>query len=221
MSQSLEILIFAIIAGYLFFRLWSVLGQTSENEPRFLKRVTPLPEADSPQDNVVILPQRSLYDNAENLLSEKAKQGLQNLRALQPDFNLTHFLKGAQAAFCIVVEAFAQGDRPRLKKLLSDGVYKNFAKVLDQREKDNYRQESRIDKVEITQIEDISIKDKEVIVTLRFMSEQMTATVNAEGDIIDNPARLSVPMVDIWSFSRYLDSTSPSWSLIATRTETV
>jgi len=221
MSQSLEILFFAVIAGYLFFRLWSVLGQTSENEPRALKRVTPLSEGDDSQENVVILPQRPMHESAESLLSEKAQQGLQILRDLQPDFNLTHFLKGAQAAFRIIVEAFAQADKPRLKKLLSDSVYKNFVKVLDQREKDTYQQESRIDKIEITQIEDISVKDKEVIITLRFVSEQMTATLNAEGEIIDNPARLSVPMIDIWSFSRYLDSTTPSWSLIATRTETI
>jgi predicted lipid-binding transport protein (Tim44 family) len=221
MSQGLEILIFAVIAGYLFFRLWSVLGQTSGDEPRILKRVTPLSEGDKPEDNVITLPQRSFHEVGEDILSEKAKQGLRTLRERQPDFTLNNFLKGAQTAFRMVVKAFAEGDRQLLKKLLSDGVYKNFGKALDQREKDNYQHESRVDKVEITQIEDISIKGQEVIITLRFISEQMTATVNSEGYIIDNPARLSIPMIDVWSFSRYLDSADYNWSLIATRTETV
>jgi predicted lipid-binding transport protein (Tim44 family) len=221
MSQSLEILIFAMIAGYLFFRLWSVLGQTSGDEPRILKRVTPLSDGDNVQDNVITLPQHAFHEAGENLLSEKASQGLRTLRDRQPDFNLTHFLKGAQAAFRMIVTAFAKGDRQALKKLLSESVYKNFAKALDQREKDNYLQESHIDKIEITQIEDITVKGQEVVITLRFISEQMIATINEEGHIIDNPARLSIPMIDVWSFSRYLDSKDHNWSLIATRTETV
>ncbi|MEI8295720.1 MAG: Tim44/TimA family putative adaptor protein [Alphaproteobacteria bacterium] len=220
MSQSLEILIFAVIAGYLFFRLWSVLGQTSGEEPHILKRVTPLSDVDDLHDNVISLPQRSSQEITESLLSEKAKLGLQELRDRQSDFNLNNFLNGAQSAFRMVVKAFAEGDRQLLKKLLSDGVYKNFGKVLDQREKDHYQQESRVDKVEINKIEDISVKGQEVIITLRFVSEQMLAIINAEGAIIDNPARLSIPMIDVWSFSRYLDSTDYNWSLIATRTET-
>lgn len=219
MTQGFEIIFFAAIAGYVFFRLWTVLGQTTIEKPNHLKTVHPIKRDTAQQDDTIVTVPNSLLEE-EDLLSEKAKQGFQKLLIIQPTFDLGHFLQGSQTAFSLIVKAFSEGDRDTLKHLISEDIYKPFDKAISSREKANQKLESRIDSVRVDKIEDVTIDDGEVTITLRFHSEQMTATVNAEGEIIDNPARLTIPVIDIWSFRRHINAKGPNWLLIATRTET-
>lgn len=219
MAQGFEIIFFAAVAGYVFFRLWSVLGQTTiEKKPTHLRCVNPTQCDDVSQAETVLTIPPAILGN-EDLLLDKAQQGLQKLLIRQPAFDMGRFLNGAKAAFVMIVKAFAEGDRETLKRLISEEVYKPFNKAIAQREKSNQRQESRVDSVRIEKIEDVVLDDAEVTITLRFQSEQMMATLNPEGEIMDNPARLSIPVTDIWSFRRRLDTKDPNWLLVATRTD--
>ena len=82
--------------------------------------------------------------------------GLDAIAAADPDFDAKHFLTGARAAYEMIVNAYAEGDRRTLKNLLSREVYDGFDAAIAEREKRGETVESRfvsIDNAEITAAE--------------------------------------------------------------------
>src|ERR1019366_10653955 len=60
--------------------------------------------------------------------------GLDAIAAAAPDFDPKHFLTGARAAYEMIVNAYAEGDRRTLKNLLSREVYDGFEAAITERE---------------------------------------------------------------------------------------
>ena len=82
--------------------------------------------------------------------------GLDAIVGADADFDAKHFLTGARAAYEMIVNAFAEGDRRTLKNLLSREVYDGFEAAITEREKRGETVESRfvsIDNAEITAAE--------------------------------------------------------------------
>jgi predicted lipid-binding transport protein (Tim44 family) len=219
--RMMEIIFFAFLTGYLAFRLWSILGKrtgfdgTPPEHQSFI--------ADDMMGNVIPLPER------KSLLKEEKEEGetfdsaldesIQKIKAVDPDFNMNHFLRGAKAAFRMVVEAYAKADQATLKSLLNSSVLKSFMEAIQERQEANQSLEIQIVEVKEPQIISAEIKGKQAQITLKFSSEQITVTKDEAGNILDNPARLSLTLKDIWTFSRTLGSKNPNWLLIATHIE--
>lgn len=217
----MEILFFAALTGYMIFRLWSLLGKrTGFEAPPPSSR----PEKDA--DNVVALPvpsqkKREFQEEAPSPSDLKPfiVQGVKEIQAADPIFHLDSFLDGAVTAFEMIVEAFAAGDKGTLKPLLSPSVFKSFTGALQDREEAEQTVETKIVGLKDPEVINIGIKGKQEQITLKFISEQITVTKDAEGKILDNPAHLSLVMNDIWTFSRPIGSKNPNWILVATRIE--
>lgn len=217
----MEILFFAFLTGYMIFRLWSLLGKRNgfEAPPRSQQ-----PDKDS--DNVIPLPIRASRKQLSSVEPEQPsdinsafEEGLKKIQAADPDFRLDPFINGAVTAFEMIVEAFATGDKNTLKPLLSTSVYKSFVSALKDREEAQQTVETKIVDLKDPEIVAIEIKGKQEQITLKFVSEQIIVTRDAEGKILDNPAHLTLKINDIWTFSRPIGSENPNWVLVATRIE--
>jgi len=217
----MEILFFACLTGYMIFRLWSLLGKRTGFE-------APPPPLHSQEekDNVIALPVKATQKEREEKDPQSPlgghssiEAGLKAIQAVDPAFHLELFLDGAVAAFEIIVEAFAKGDKPTLKPLLNASVFKSFTAALQDREEAQQTVETKIVEIREPEVISIAIKGKQEQITLKFVSEQITVTKDAEGNILDNPAHLSLVMNDIWTFSRPIGSKNPNWVLVATRIE--
>jgi predicted lipid-binding transport protein (Tim44 family) len=147
------------------------------------------------------------------------EEGLKKIQTADPAFRLEPFINGAITAFEMIVEAFAKGDKNTLKPLLSPAVYKSFTGALKDREEAGHTVETKIVDLKDPEVMNIEIKGKQEQITLKFVSEQIVVTKDAEGKILDNPAHLSLIMNDIWTFSRPIGSENPNWALVATRIE--
>ncbi len=215
----MEVIVFAILALYLFFRLWGVLGTRTGHE----KRVDPFKERedkDKDEGNVIVMPKRSTMPRQveqEDFSSSVASQ-INRLMEIDKRFDPSIFMKNAQAAFMSIIKAFTEANHMTLKKLLSTTVYEQFATAIEDREKKNLRQETEVEDLH-AEILNIDILDDRAQITVCFTSQQMVATINQENQSFDNPARLQVPMRDIWTFERFFGSESPAWLLIRTRSE--
>jgi len=55
--------------------------------------------------------------------------------------------------------------------------------------------------------------------TVKFVSEQISVTCDAKGEVIDGDPEHIVQMIDIWTFSRNLRSRDPNWTLVETRSQ--
>ena len=119
----------------------------------------------------------------------------------------------------MIVTAFADGDRKTLKNLLSREVYDGFSGAISDRE-------SRGEEIRSTfvGIDDAAIKSAEVIgnderVTVRFVSQIISATYNTAGEVVDGDQEQIAEVIDIWTFARDVRSRDPNWKLVATESD--
>ncbi|MCY1226518.1 mitochondrial import inner membrane, translocase subunit [compost metagenome] len=144
------------------------------------------------------------------------------LRALSdadPSFDPKEFVNGAKMAYEMIVMAFADGDRKTLKNLLSREVYEGFDAAITDRERKGEVVKSTfvgIDKADIIHAE---VKDSEENITVRIVSQLISATYDKQGGLIDGDAESVAEVNDLWTFARDIRSRDPNWKLIATESE--
>ena len=187
--QFFDILIFAAIAGFIIYRLRSVLGKRTG----FQKNISqPKPQETKKQEDVQKIP--SLMDNETKL--EVIYKKVNN-------FNHREFLDGAKKAFEIIISSFNNGDKKTLKNLVSNDVYSAFEKAID--EKTN-NPESQFYSLIVEGIADAKVENDTISISVNFISEQMLN--NDEGSIVKNK--------DTWTFEKAVNSSSPIWILTQT-----
>jgi predicted lipid-binding transport protein (Tim44 family) len=238
MQDSFDVttIVFLALAVFVIWRLRSVLGQkTGQERPPvdpFARRepTDPSRRPTNGGDNVVRLPTGAperpvvagpVVPPAERWagLTEPGSpiaRGLDEVAAIEPDFDARGFLEGAKSAYELIVSAFARGDRESLRTLLSKDVFDGFERAITDREKRGDKSETTfvsIDKAEFVVVE---VRNRVAQVTMRFMSKLITATRNAAGEVIDGNADAVVNVTDVWTFARTLGTRDPNWQLVAT-----
>ena len=187
--QFFDILIFAAIAGFIIYRLRSVLGKRTG----FQKNISePKPQETKKQEDIQKIP--SLMDNETKL--EAVYKKINN-------FNHREFLDGAKKAFEIIISSFNNGDKKTLKNLVSKDVYSAFEKAID--EKTN-NPESQFYSLIVEGIADAKVENDTISISVNFISEQMLN--NDECSIVKNK--------DTWTFEQPVNSSSPIWILTQT-----
>lgn len=226
---------FLVAAVVIFFQLRNVLGRrTGHERPPFDPYTTSRGRDDggdsaAPSDNVVSLPRKrqpgDKPEDAYKSIDAFAKpgtalnKGLRAIKDADPGFGPTTFLDGAKMAYEMIVMAFADGDRKTLKNLLSREVYDGFVAAITDRESRSEKIQSSfvgIDKADIVSAE---IKGGEAHVTLRIVSELISATRNGAGEVIDGDPETVAEVKDVWTFARDPRSRDPNWKLVATEEE--
>lgn len=148
---------------------------------------------------------------------------LMEILRLDPSFDPEHFLRGARQAYEMIVVAFAEGNRRALKELLSTDVLDSFNRAIAERESRGEQIDQSfvgINKADILEA-DVSTKGAASI-TVRFVSQLISATRDRSGAIIDGDDQRVKEVVDIWTFSRDVSSKdarrNPNWKLVGTQT---
>ena len=171
----IDILIFAMIAAFLVYRLRGVLGRRHGEERQRPNPYTSRPGQEG-GDNVVTLPDRGRAppmdvpppapDEPYSLAA-----GIEQIQANDPTFDEKGFLQGAKAAFGMIVTAFAQGDTPTLRPLLSDDVYDNFAAAIRSRQSSGESLETKVVDIRDADLIEARMDGRTAFVTVKFISE--------------------------------------------------
>jgi predicted lipid-binding transport protein (Tim44 family) len=186
----IDIVLLAIVAGIIVLRLRSVLGKGAEDSATRIKKPT-------------------IVDaQFEETVSSRVEENI-NLR----EFKEETFLKGAQAAYEMIVNAFAAADKKTLKDLTSPEVYKSFVDVLDERKNKKYVNQFTFIGIKKAKIENVDKKDSFYTVKTRFVSEIISCIKDANNNIIEGSPEEIQTVNDVWSFSRDLNSDDPTWNL--------
>ena len=141
---------------------------------------------------------------------------LKQIRIVDPSFAEREFLDGAKAAFRMIVEAFADGNRDALKPLLGDDVYHTFDRAISDRLANRTTLQTTILSVD-SSIDTARLTGSVARITVSFRSSQINIVRSAEGNIVDGDQKRPDEMVDIWTFARDLRSRDPNWTLVETR----
>ncbi len=207
----INILIFAGIAIFLFFRLRAVLGRRTGEER----------EHSNPLDRGSVAPFRTgAADSANNpggrpavvidndpTLPQSLDAKIARVRTADPSFDEKHFLGGAREAFQMIVSAFAVGDLATLRPLLSSQLYGEFGRVISERPNRDVPDTIRFDGPIGAELVDARVIAREAQIQVRFASRQL------------HPGDTAPPeheMIDLWTFSRDLGSRDPNWQLVET-----
>jgi predicted lipid-binding transport protein (Tim44 family) len=214
-----DIILFAMLAAFLVYRLRSVLGKRTGQEQRPSDQLPAQDGAgDAGNDNVISLPDRAAEDTDEDIPSDSPlSAGITQIHIADPSFETGSFLSGAQSAFEMVINAYAAGDGKTLNMLLSPEVYENFAGAIRSRELANNTQESTLVGIDSAELLEAEMQDRIAVVTVKFATEQINATIDENDKVVDGDRNAVLKVTDIWTFARDSASNNPNWKLIATR----
>jgi predicted lipid-binding transport protein (Tim44 family) len=223
----LELVILAAFAAFVFFRLFSVLGKRTGNEqpPYDPRRVDTRRTASPQDDNVVPLPRaREMPAKPPVRNSVMAgvapgsglALGVERIREADSSFDPDDFVGGAKIAHEMIARAYADGDRGTLKPLLGDDVYASFDAAITAREKAGHKVDFSFVGLKQASLEEAGLRDRIAEVTVRFVSELISATRDAAGAVIEGAAGVVREVTDVWTFARDTRSADPNWKLVAT-----
>lgn len=230
--QFIDILFFAMVAAFLALRLRSVLGRRDGHEGGHRDPFKPLPEKPKrangeADDNVVRLPDRNA--EAEAAEQEKIKvaahgdetlaAGLTQIRVADPAFDPESFASGAKVAFEMILDAFAAGDTGTLKSMLSPDVFADFQQAIRSRQEAGETLKYTLVGVRKAEIVEAYMNGSNADVTIKFVSEQINATLDKEGKVVGGDLNQVVDVTDFWTFRRDTRSRDPNWALVATRSQ--
>ena len=193
--QYIDIILLAMIAGFIFLRLRGILGKRTGFEgkaPSQLKEVL-----------------KKVNQEQTKKINEKFDDKAQN-----------EFLKGAKIAYETVITDFSDNDNKitTSRSLLNNEIYNQFNQALRERS-------SRGHYAEITfiGINSAIIKEHKKIgnilnVTVDFIAEVITCIKDKDKKIISGDPEKIKKIYDTWVFSRDTTSTNPNWQLVNTLT---
>tara|TARA_B100000795_G_scaffold246962_1_gene212955 strand:- start:219 stop:821 length:603 start_codon:yes stop_codon:yes gene_type:complete len=187
----IDIILLAMIAGFIILRLRNILGKKTGHEGK----------------TTGVFDEKN-YSQFKSQVKDKPliNNGLEGSEKKQ-------FLKGAEIAYESILTSFAKGEKEKLKKLLTKDIFNNFEQAIDHRNKENIKseltfigfKESKIEKFE-------KIKD-EFFSTVKIVCEIISVKKNKNETIIEGDPDKIKTVTDYWKFSKNISSKNPNWFL--------
>ena len=201
----IDIIIFAVIAIFLVYRLKNILGQNSEGNE---------------QNNKINIEKKD-YSNVVNLGNKKPnnddKQTHQEIiYKVDPTFNEKEFLKGAQTFFKMVIDSFVKADLKNVLNYIDDKLIKNFQSVIDERLEEEETLKIDIVKTNSIEIKNVTTLKNFIRVSVLFETEQIKVLKDKKGKIIDGDQKKSILVKDIWTFEKRIKEVDLNWKLVET-----
>lgn len=236
MAEFLDLptLIAIVVAVFVLFRLRSVLGTRTGNErpPVDRSRSTPVEKNAANEDTVVPLRprgagqpnldderrQRKLEAEIEQAAAGNAAlaSGLKAVAEADASFSPKGFLEGAKQAYEMIVTAFAEGDRQTLKNLLDKPIFDSFQRAIAEREGEGKKVDFTFVGLPKIAIVDAEFDKKDILVTVDFHAEVVSATRDKDGNLVEGNADQVQTIADEWTFARNPRSRDPNWKVVAT-----
>ena len=199
----IDIIIFAIIAIFLVYRLKSILGQNSDGNE---------------QNSEIDIRKKDLTNVVKlgNSGINKTKADKDSISLIDPTFNEKEFLKGAQNFFEMVIDSFVKGDLKNVEMYIDNKLNKNFQLVIDERLQEKETLDINIIKMISIKIKDVKKLKNFLRVSVLFETEQIKVLKDKKGEIIDGDQKKSILVKDLWTFEKKIQSKDLNWILVET-----
>ena len=185
--EYIDIILLAMIAGFIFLRLRGILGKKTGFEEDIS---TSFPH-EFPQKT----PEKKL--DADSFNDEEKKE----------------FLKGANIAYETIITSFANGDLKKIKYLLGDKVYEQFNDAIKDRNSKGHTSETTFIGINSSEVKDHKQNQNMLEVTVDFVSEIISSIKDKEKKLISgNPDKIKF-VSDNWKFTKNVNQKSPNWYL--------
>ncbi|WP_353284103.1 Tim44/TimA family putative adaptor protein [Wolbachia endosymbiont (group A) of Lasioglossum fulvicorne] len=201
----IELVIYALLAAFIFSRLYNSLGRSANLN---LKNLTSVLDVSRSREDVVENIEGYIDSNDENSIKATYEQILQKNK----NFSISHFIEGSSIAFELIIKYFNQGNLSQLESLLDKDLYNNFVEKIKHRKEIH---DSIIVSIVSQKILEIKLVKNVVFIAVYFLSEQINFVKNNKGDIISGSTSTINKVEDVWQFKKNVNSSDPSWLLVS------
>ena len=190
--EYIDIILLAMIAGFIFLRLRGILGKRTgfegKNNPQF----------------------KEVLKNINNI--DKAKKANNNF----DDKAQKDFLNGAKIAYETIITDFSDNDNKitNSKPLLNNEIFNQFSEALKQRNEKGYYAEITFIGVNSAKIKEHKKIGNILNVTVNFIAEVITCIRDKDKKIVSGDPEKTKKIYDTWVFSKDVTSQNPNWLLV-------
>jgi len=189
--EYIDIILLAMIAGFIFLRLRGILGKKTGFEE----------DIDSSFAHEAPPPKPSVDLNA-NTFDENAKK---------------EFIKGAKIAYETIITNFAKGTLKDIKSLLDKSVYQQFEDAIKDRETKKFSSETTFIGINSAEVKQHEQNKNMLEVTVEFVSEIISCVKDKDDKVVSGDPEKIKKVLDTWKFSKDSKSLNPNWVLIDTQ----
>ena len=193
--EYIDIILLAMIAGFIFLRLRGILGKRTgfegETPPQFEKILKNIKVNQNTKTNELF------DDNAQK-----------------------EFLNGARLAYETIITDFSDNDNKitTSKPLLNKEIYSQFNEALKKRSERGHYAEITFIGINSSVVKEHKKTGKILNVTVDFVAEVITCVRDKNKKIVTGDPEQSKKIYDTWVFSRDVTSINPNWQLVNTLT---
>ena len=193
--EYIDIILLAMIAGFIFLRLRGILGKRTGFEGK------PSAQFDKILNEAVV----KKAPKQQEVFDERAQK---------------EFLKGAKIAYETIITDFSDNDNKitNSKPLLNKDIYNQFNEALKERSSRGHHAEITFIGINSAVIKEHKKVENVLNVTVDFIAEVITCIKDKDKKIISGDPEKIKRIYDTWVFSRNITSVNPNWQLVNTLT---
>jgi predicted lipid-binding transport protein (Tim44 family) len=193
--EYIDIILLAMIAGFIFLRLRGILGKRSGFEGKATKQF-------------------------DRVLKEAIIKQTPKIKETFDENDQKEFLKGAKIAYETIITDFSDNDNKIIKSkpLLNSQIYNQFNEALKERSARGHYAEITFIGINSAIIKEHKKLGKILNVTVEFIAEVITCIKDKDKKIISGDPEKIKKIYDTWVFSRDTTSVNPNWQLVNTLT---
>ena len=189
--EYIDIILLAMIAGFIFLRLRGILGKKTGFEQDI--------STSFPHDFSVKKNEKNLDANNFNEVAKK------------------EFINGAKIAYEAIITNFASGNLKEIKYLLHKKIFDQFDEAIKERNNKELFSETTFIGINSADVKEHKQNNNMLEVTVNFVSEIISCVKDKDKKIISGDPDTIKKVYDTWKFSRDSRSTGPNWLLIDTQ----
>jgi predicted lipid-binding transport protein (Tim44 family) len=193
--EYIDIILLAMIAGFIFLRLRGILGKRTGFEGKAPKQF-------------------------DRVLNEAVAKQPTKINETFDENDQKEFLKGAKIAYETIITDFSDNDNKitTSKPLLNNEIYNQFNRALKERSARGHYAEITFIGINSAIIKEHKKLGKILNVTVEFIAEVITCIKDRDKKIISGDPEKIKKIYDTWVFSRDTTSVNPNWQLVNTLT---
>ena len=189
--EYIDIILLAMIAGFIFLRLRGILGKKTGYE----ENINPTFSQEVPETKTSPVLNAETFDDA-------AKKD---------------FLNGAKIAYESIITSFSKGDLKSIKNLLAKNVYEQFDEAIKDKKARNVTSETTFIGISSAEIKEHNQNKNMLEVSVEFVSEIISCIKDKDNKVVSGDAQKVKKVLDTWKFTKDSTSKNPNWLIVDTQ----
>ena len=201
----LDVIIYFVMAAIVCTMLYMVLGKQVGEPPE-----TPMTGTE-PQPRDIEQEMRDVRRSRH--FEGDAGEGLRAIAGADDGFDPDEFIDNAKAAYAMILDAYAEGDKETLEMLLAPDMYAAYVEAIDGRDAQGLSQTTDLARIIRADYVSADLSGKTASITVEYEAEIASALTDKDGTVVQGDLDRLAKVTELWSYSRTAGGATPNWLL--------